>query len=719
VKVFNPMPYELQITSSIPDDPRIEVVSALGPNFKVAPGDSAIVVLRVSPGAAGVTNGTITLVGEPCEWKLDVKYRVEKARLLATILPGTLDYGAGASCEAIQKDSFTVIRNGGTDPLVLEVGSVAAPFIILSPTTQRTLQPNDTVHAVIRFAPGADGTYNEVARFPFVSGTCNDTLKVTVRGAQQSVNVTATPTQIDFGTLEGCDDERSDTTVIRNDGSVDVTITLPSDPDVVYDPAGPFQLKAGDSVIVKVTIRPAVSGPFNKLSSLTVQPCNVSLQLSLTAQKNGVAFTTPATVSLGELNTCTDAATKTTSFTLSFDGTGTSTVESVNVGNELSTTLTAGSTLQSGTPQSFNLSWTPGADGALVDSMVVIFQPCNVRRVIRITGMRTTPALRAVQAAVPLGAIAGDATGMIRFENNGTDTLYVETMASANAVVVDARPSPLQPLLPGAFLEVDYRILCRDVIADTIRAFTSAGCILEASTTFSGTCEQIVPVVSATVVIDSAAVEVGDRFKLPIRLTQSTGLNQAGLYNWSAEIIYNPLVVVGMGNTPDCFVSGQYAPCTITVTGTRTDTLGVIGELDFTAVLGNAEQTDVILSRFTWTQDTTVVSSTRSGHIILTDICHEGGIRLLDPKSSSFNIRVYPIPASTTLTIDVRGMGTQPGTWSLGNYVGQIVDSGDLTPDANGEALVNVDVRTLASGTYFLTIDARGTVNRMPVLIQR
>ena len=720
VVVRNPMSYPITVTGSVPDDPRIEVATALTPGVTIQGGDSAIIVLRITPGTTGVTNGTIKLTGQPCTWSVDVRYRVEKARLLATILPGTIDFGAGASCVTIEKDTFTVIRNGGSDPLVLDVGSVPAPFTILSPTSQRTLQPNDTVHARIRFAPTADGSYNEIARFPYTSGQCIDTLKVTVRGAKQTVSVDVSPTSINYGTLEGCEDEKDSTITITNSGSVTTTVTLPTLSDVVFQPAGPITLAAGESEQITVTIRPAASGAFTATPQISYQPCDGAIDLSLTAVKNGVAFTTPSAIALGELNTCTDAATKTVSYTVSFDGTGSSTVESIIIGNELTTTLTAGTTLQAGMPRTFDVAWTPSADGAMIDSIVILFQPCDVRRVIRLTGTRTTPSMRATQSLVQLGALTGNATGTIIFENDGTDTLYVEATATQNTTILDARPSPLQPLLPGATLEVDYEILCLSVIAETIQVNTTVGCVLSATTAFEGTCEQIVPDVHVVVAIDTVGVLVGQRFDLLIRIVESSGLNQAGLYTWDADITYNPMVVVGMGATPDCFSAGQFTPCTIRISGTRSqDTLGVIGSLDLTALLGNAAQTDVVLSNFQWAQDTSIVNEKRNGLVRINDICVEGGVRLLDPKSAAFNIRVYPIPATDDLTIDVRGMGTQPGTWTLANYVGQTLVSGPLTPDADGNALAIVDVRSIASGTYFLTIDARGTVNRMPVLIQR
>ena len=646
VFIKNPMPYEISVSGSTPDGPQIEVVTALDPPLEIAAGDSVEITLRVSPSSDGTTNGTIEITGQPCDWSLTVNYTVEKARLLATILPGTLDFGTHPNCEEVEVDTFTVIRNGGTDPLVLSVGSVPAPFEILAPTSEVTIAPGDTIHARIRFAPTAAGNYDEVASFPFVSGTCDDTLRVTVRGRLQTLTVIAFPASIDYGTLEGCEDEKSDTVLIQNTGTLDATISFPTDPEVVFDPPGPIQLRAGDSVEVVITIRPAAAGPFSKMVNADVQPCDGELLFSLSAQKNGIAFTTPSQIDIGELNSCLEAA-RTETFDISFDGTGTATVESVTLGENLSTSLASGTQLESGVSQTFEVTWTPSVDGALVDSMVIIFQPCDVRRVVRLTGVRTTPSLTAVQPAIDLGAINNDAdwNDLVHERWHG-HALFVEVQTSANAQAVDVRPPAGTQILPGEQIEVDYLILCVPVINDTIRLVTTQECVLSAETVFTGTCENLVPEVSAVVVIDTVGVNTGDRFLLPMRLTESLGLGAAGPQRWEADITYNPMVVVAVGNTPDCFEPGEYAPCTITISGTANDTVGTLYELDLTAVLGNAERTDVVISEFRWVDLPEAQTTTQDGHIVLLDICNEGGVRLLDPKSEAFNIRVYPIPAS-------------------------------------------------------------------------
>jgi hypothetical protein len=181
------------------------------------------------------------------------------------------------------------------------------------------------------------------------------------------------------------------------------------------------------------------------------------------------------------------------------------------------------------------------------------------------------------------------------------------------------------------------------------------------------------------------------------------------------------MVVVGAGgSTPDCFVNGQFTPCTISISGTRgNDTVGQIGELSFTAVLGTTDMTMLTLSNFVWTADSSATVTTTDGKVVITDICREGGDRYLAPKLEGFSITVFPTPASTDLTILVKGAGTAPIPWSLANYIGVEVLSGTITPDASGTGQAVVDVRSLGAGLYLLTTDARGTTYRNTVLIQR
>lgn len=717
--VKNPMTYPIAITEFSSAWTIISLVTSVSPPLVIAPGDSVKLTVRISPISVGLSAGTFTIKGSPCNWTLIVPFSATKQTLLASVSPSVIDFGSWPDCESIKRDSTFTIFNGSPDPMILQAPVVGLPFSATASAT--TIQPGDSLRIDVSFDPTTTGLFTDEVRIAYSAGTCTGEFTIDVRGAEYGVTATLTPANINYGSLEGCEDEKDSVIVIRNMSEVPITVNLQPTAEVSFAPSGFVPIDAGDSVLITVTIRPASPGIFSATIPITFSPCNGSFQLVLTAQKNGVAFSTPDNIEFGELNTCTDPPTSTTSYSISFDGTGSSLVTSVTYGSSLSTTLGAGTTLQSGVPQTFDVTWSPSVDGVLADSIVAVFSPCSVRRVIRIGGVRTTPALRSTTPVVNSVNVSNGISGTLEFENNGTDTIRVTVSSlSPNVVVGNQSPAPPTDILPGEYVSVDYALNCngRSDFSDTIVAATSGTCKLNATTVLTGNC---LPAAqgSSLVTIDTAAVNIGTRFRLPMRLVSSSGLNAAGLYKWRAEVTYDPMVVVGMGATPDCYVEGQDVPCTITLTGTRTDTVGTLYEFDFTAVLGPREVGQVLLSSFVWVDDSTVVSQTQDGYVRLADICYAGGPRLLTAKSSPFIINVFPNPASEYFSIQILGMGQTPGTWSLYNYMGSLLDTGPLVANLNGEVLETITVTMYASGTYFLTIDARGSIFRTPLNISR
>lgn len=723
ITVTNPLTYAIQISGFTPDKPILSLVTSLTPPLEVAPGATVTLKVRITPTVAGTSVGTFVLTGTPCNWVGNFSYTVDKAQLSATVIPSTVGFGAGVLCEQTAKVDSTVIRNGGTDMLVLQPGVVGAPFSITSPTAVVNLASGQEQKVYFLYTPSGAGTFTDVAKFAFTSGSCSDTLRVNVNALTSVVTVTSLPSTIDVGTLSGCESERDTTITIENTSGVSVSVALPTTPEVIFTPPGPLTIAARSTQTVRVTIRPSAAGAFSQTATLVANPCAVNVPVTFTAQKNGIAFTTPPSVDFGEFSTCTAATSTTRSASLSFDGTGTATVATVTTGATLSTTLTTGLVLNPNQPVSFDVVWTPAAEGPLVDSIVLTFEPCSVRRVIRVSGTRTRPSLLAENPIVALGVIPGSVTGTVTFTNNGTDTISVSVISrSANTTITATRPAALTAILPGAKVDVDYQANCaaRTTVADTIDAAILSPCGASVNTVLNGTCSATISAQS-TIEVDTIAVKIGDTFGVPIRITASQGLNSNNLRQWSADLTYNPMVVVGAGGTtPDCFVAGQFTPCSIKITGTRgNDTLGTIYTLNYTAVLGTTDFTMLTLSNFAWTGAPSAQVSTIDGKVVITDICRDGGDRYLVPKTEGFSINVYPTPASTDLTIQVKGAGTSPIPWTLSNYIGVQVTNGIITPDANGSGTTVVDVRSYASGLYFLTMDARGTTYRNTVLIQR
>jgi len=723
IAITNSMTYEIRISGFTPSTPSLSLVTSLATPIIVPAGGTATLRLRCSPTTAGTLSGTFNFSGTPCAWALLGNFKAVKAQLTATVIPGTLSFGAGVICQQIAKTDSAVIRNGGTDVLVVKPGTVSAPFSLISPTTSVSIPPGEQRTVVIQYSPAGAGSFNSVAKFPFTSGSCSDTLRINCNAITSEVTVTSLPSSINLGTLSGCETERDTTITLNNTSSVAVTVTLPSTAELIFNPAGPVPIPASSSIDVRVTVRPAAAGAFLQTATLVAQPCALNIPVAFSAQKNGIAFTTPSSVDFGEFSQCSPTASTKRTSSLSFDGTGTATVSSITLGSTLGATLASGLVLTPGVSVPFDVTWTPIAEGPLVDSIVVVFDPCAVRRVIRVTGMRTRASLRSDNPAVALGNIPGSATGTVRFTNDGSDTIRVGVASiSTNTFVTTTRPANLTDILPGAQIEVDYQVNCaaRTSVLDSLEALVIAPCASSAYSQLTGTCSSTINAQS-TIVVDTAAVNIGQQFSIPIRIESSQGLNANNLKLWTADVTYNPMIVVGAGGgTPDCYVSGQFTPCTISISGTRgTDTVGKIYSLDFKAVLGTSDMTMLTLSNFRWTNGPTAQVSSRDGKVVIKDICREAGDRFLNPKLSGFTLSVFPTPASTDFTIEVKGAGTAPIPWRLSNYVGVDIATGTISPDATGLGTAVVDVRAFAQGLYLLSTDARGTTYRNTVLIQR
>jgi hypothetical protein len=335
--------------------------------------------------------------------------------------------------------------------------------------------------------------------------------------------------------------------------------------------------------------------------------------------------------------------------------------------------------------------------------------------------MRTRPSLKADNPITSLGLITGTASGTIRYTNDGTDTLLVGLRASTGTAVTATRPANIAALLPGSQVEVDFLTGCdnRTVVSDTIEAIVTAPCASSVASVITGTCEQTTKV-STVLSVDSVRVKVGELFVVPVRIVSSNGLNAAKARTWTAKITYDPMVVVGRGNTPDCYVPATAGTCTSQISGVRgNDTTGVLFALNFTAVLGTSATTALTISDFAWTEAAGSVVTSAPGNVTITDICQEGGSRLLKPRTSGVRLSVYPMPAANEVTIDAGGMGTDMLRWTLTSSLGQTVAIGAQNPDAAGSVVETIDVHSLPAGVYVLSIDARGETTHTTVLLQR
>ena len=713
----NPMPYPITVTTITSATGAISDATPLGAGGLTIPANgSADLMARYTPAAPGVVTGTIIVRGTPCGWTATIQFRADKARLVASVAPGTLSFGVTSACETIDVLDTVEVRNGGTDPLILRPGIVGAPYSVVEPTAETTVDPGKNLSVVIRYAPSAAGTYNDQLKLPYTAGLCEDTLRVNLSGIASKTDVRALATTIAMPDLSGCDTEIDTTITLTNTGDAPISLTWTAPADVVIATTQPLNVAPGRDAVIPVTIRPSATGPYSIPVEFNATPCDLKVTVTLTGSKQGVSFDTPAAIALGEVNNCAPGG-ATASGSITFNGTsGSGSIADVITGPGIATTLTKNTTLTSGTPLTFNVTWTPTQDGALVDSIVVILQPCDTRRVIRVTGVRTTPAIAPAQPTVNLGTLpVGGTTGTITFRNSGTDTLSMIVGSDTPGIIVTGtRPALLTSVLPGSSVEVDYRIPCDagTDISGTIAAVANP-CGLTAATTITAVCSRPPAVGTATVALDTHRVSVGDRVTIPIRIVESSNLNTSDARSWRALVSYDPYVLVATGSTRDCYTEGMMGRCTTEVTGVRgADTVGAIGQLTFTAVLGYTSFSSVHIESFDWTSQTPVTTNVRQGRVEIDNICNDR--YLVYKRGTTINVRPQPADDLVEISMQTSATSTDVAVYDL---IGNVVDRLTVTLDRDGTGAL--DVRHLEAGTYLLTARVGDIVRSNMIVIAR
>lgn len=730
VTITNPMPYDVTLTNFIADKADVSLLTALSPAIAIPASGSTTIRVRFSPAATGTTTGTFRLVGTPCSWSLAIPYKGTRQSLTATVQPGSIGFGSSTSCETTVRDTVVIIRNGSTGTMTVEPGTVAAPFSVVEPTAPVTLAAGETLAVHVRYAPTVNGAFNDVVRFAFEAGACRDTLRVSLNAMRANVAVRVEPSSLVLRELKGCETTRDTMLTIFNDSDVPVTVELlASAPWWTVTPSGPITIAPRSSARVRVEAQPTMEGTTSGTVTFKTQPCDQTIVVQAAITRQGMVVNAPSFIDFGGVSLCppsNDPRVQRAESLFVSGMDGTASIASIQVPADFTTTLTQGMQIPAGTTVSFDMIWHPTRTGTYLDSIVIVIQPCDRRHVIVVAGSAMTPSLRAETPVVNAGTIAQTTSGTVRFTNDGTAPIDVVLSSPATTIITATRPSPLSTLAPGAVIDVDYRTRCdgRTDVADTIRAdFSSAAAPECASTTMTiitARCSNDVPVsVRGTIVVDTAAVTVGQRFRLPIRLVSSTGLSGIKNRAWSADVTYDPAILVGSGTTPDCFVAGQAGPCSITLTGMMADTIGTLADLDFTAVLGNTDRSDVKLTRFAWSDAPDASMTLVDGHVTITDICPVDGGRYLVPKANGLRVGVHPVPATDEMAIHLEGLGQDGAAWTMHSSIGREVATGTLQPDASGAGHAAVDVKTIAAGTYVLTITVRGTMFSMPVLITR
>lgn len=233
--------------------------------FQLAPGERRRITVRYAPTRTGVAAGRLLLHGVPCNVTRLIDLSGEKLQSIVSSSPTTIDFGSSAACDIVERDTTIVVHNNGTAPIDVVAALLPVSYSIIAPSLPATVAVGDSMVITVRYMPVTPGLFAGDIRFPYRSGTCQDTMRVTVRGDHRLPLLTIPLSVIDFGSSEGCDSILRDTIiVVRNNSIAPVEIdagTLPV-PYTIIAPPLPATIPIGDSISITVRYMPTSVGSF-------------------------------------------------------------------------------------------------------------------------------------------------------------------------------------------------------------------------------------------------------------------------------------------------------------------------------------------------------------------------------------------------------------------------------------------------------------------------
>ncbi|MBK9248329.1 MAG: SBBP repeat-containing protein [Ignavibacteria bacterium] len=418
--------------------------------------------------------------------------------------------------------------------------------------------------------PPTDTTYRVIVTD---KNGCKDTSEIKIRLSKSSIKIT--PVSLVFPELLGCDPAKDTVITLENPTALDVEISaiISTDPQFKVLTAMPLLISANNGKQVKIRYEPSASGTSKAILKVITEPCKSEVLFPISGSKQGVSFAVADTLDAGEIITCAkSSATVQLTIENTSSGGASGGVTVVTPGASITTTLKNGETLPNGTPQKYDVTITPLTDGNFLDSMMIVFNPCGITKMVYVKGKRTNVALKADITNLDFGKIPSGTNKPLpaTFTNTGTAALTVTSVPNLNSPFSILSVTPPLPaiLQPNDKLTVTIQYTgTTGVLTGKVFAFATLPCAISDSIALSGEGEvSALPSFSSTKFLITDSICIGKDTLLTARLANNGGVNlqvQQALATGSVDFTVLGFVpqTLASGNSMD--VQVRYTPTSI------------------------------------------------------------------------------------------------------------------------------------------------------------
>lgn len=262
--------------------------------LSVAPGQSVPFSIQFAPLASGAASATVSFSSNSSTVIPPLTLTgngVTAPTAQLSVSPAAINFGS-VTVGSGTNQQVTLANTGGANVTVSAIAISGAGFsIVTAPTLPFSLAPGQSQPVIVRFAPTATGAATGQVLVTHDAPNSPGTVALAGTAIASSLQLTVTPTSIDFGNAVVGSTTSSQTTTLTNAGNSNITVTAVSVSApgfAVGSMVGlPFTLTPGQSVDFFAAFAPTVAGAATSTISFVSNASNSPTVVNLAG--NGIA----------------------------------------------------------------------------------------------------------------------------------------------------------------------------------------------------------------------------------------------------------------------------------------------------------------------------------------------------------------------------------------------------------------------------------------------
>jgi hypothetical protein len=423
----------ISITQATVSNPQFSLPGAAFP-MSLGTGQSANLMVAVTPTAAGQITGTLTATGNSGASPVAVSLLANAVAPAPQISLSSTNVQFGTVSDGSTGTSSLTVSNNGTADLTISLITLSgAEFGVSGIATPKTISAGQSATMSVTFQPTVAG-----AASGSLAITSNDpntpTANVTLSGTGSSTatgQLKASPTSLSFGNVS-VGSNATQTITLTNSGTLAVQITGVAASGTGVTATGvttPLTLDPAGTATLSVTFAPTTAGSITGSVTVTSSASGSPMTIPLTGTGIQPSLTiTPSSFAYGSV---TDGQTKSQSFTLTNSGAASLTITQLAVGGAgySISGLSTPTTLAAGASASFSAEFAPTTAGSLPGTVTVTSNAPGSPATISLsgTGVAASLTLTANPTSLSFGNInAGSSSSKsVTLTNSGTSSLTI------------------------------------------------------------------------------------------------------------------------------------------------------------------------------------------------------------------------------------------------------------------------------------------------------